>query len=103
MSNFSFNLSGWPAAALIAVIIFLVLLATNHVATAFAGLFLVATVFTFILLAENNFASGLIWFIFLTCLALFLILCLVYVQPEWQSPATSVSTTTIPPNKPLAK
>ena len=85
-SNFTFNLQGWPAAALIAVIVFLTLLATNHAETAFAGLSLVATVFVFILLARSGFTNGLLWFIFLTCLSLLLILCTVYVPSEWQSP-----------------
>jgi len=74
----------WSAWAIIGAIIFLGLLATQHAATAFAGLFFIGFIFIIVLLADSGFSSGFLWIVLGILFVLLLILGLVYVPAEWQ-------------------
>jgi membrane protein implicated in regulation of membrane protease activity len=91
MSNTSFP-NHWSSWAIIGAIIFLILLATHHTATAFAGLVFVGFIFVIVLLANANFSSQTLWIALAILVALLLILGLGYVPSEWK-PQQSVTAT----------
>jgi uncharacterized membrane protein len=94
MSNSNFQLpTHWSSWAIIGAIIFLILLATHHAATAFTGLFFIGFIFILVPLADSGFSSGFLWIVLLVLFALILILGLGYVPAEWQpQPATKTTT-----------
>jgi len=75
----------WSTWAIISAVLFLALLATDHPATAFTGLFFIVLIFIIKLLASSRYSSHALWIAFLIVLALVLILGLRYVPAEWQS------------------
>lgn len=74
----------WSTWAIIGAVVFLALLATNHVATAFTGLAFIGFIFILKLLAGSGFSSTTLWIVLLILVALLLILGLRYVPAEWQ-------------------
>jgi len=83
----------WVTWAIIGAIVFLVLLATHHAATAFTGLAFIGFVFIIKLLAESGFSSIALWIVLVILVALLLILGLVYVPAEWQPQQTLKAST----------
>lgn len=90
MSSPSFP-NHWSSWAIIGAIIFLILLATHHVATAWAGLAFVGIIFVLVMLANSSFSSGALWIALAVLVVLLLILCLGYVPAEWQSKQTTTT------------
>jgi hypothetical protein len=88
MSNINLP-SHWSAWAIIGAVIFLILLATEHAATAFAGLCFIGVIFIIVLLAGSSFSSGVLWIVLGILVALLLILGLVYVPAEWRPQPTA--------------
>jgi hypothetical protein len=83
----------WSSWAIIGAIVFLVLLATQHTATAFAGLTFIGIIFILVVLADSSFSSGFFWVVLIGLVVLLLILCLRYVPDEWKPQQTlAVST-----------
>lgn len=83
----------WSSWAIIGAIVFLILLATQHTATAFAGLTFIGIIFVLVVLADSGFSSGFLWIVLAILVVLALILGLRYVPDEWkpqQTPAESI-------------
>ena len=76
--------SHWSSWAIIGAIIFLILLATHHAATAFAGLGFIGFIFVLVLLANSSFSSQNLWVVLLILVVLLVILGLGYVPVEWK-------------------
>jgi uncharacterized membrane protein YjdF len=75
----------WIAWAIIGAAIFLALLATDHPATAFTGLFFVLFIFILKLLVDSRFSSRPLVFVAIFLFVLLAILGLKYVPAEWQA------------------
>ena len=84
MVNFNFNLpKGWLTSAIIGAVVFFVLLATHHPATAFSGFFFILFIYIFKLLVDSRFSSVPLVFVSIFLFVILLILGLGYVPAEW--------------------
>jgi hypothetical protein len=81
---------------LVAIAIFLILLATGHVATAVVFLFLGIAIICLVANTTASEPSSVVWWICAICFVLALILGITLVPSEWSTPKTQEAITGIP-------
>jgi len=86
--NFNINNINVPKSPifwiLVAIAVFLILLATGHVATAVVMFLLAVAIICFIVNISSSYPSNNVWTICIFCFVLALILGVLFVPDEWQ-------------------
>ena len=100
--NFGFNFEKLPESPifwiLVAIVLFVVLLASGHLATAVTFLFLAISIVTFVTNITRAKQNVALWWVCVICLVLALFVGLTFVYDEWQPPITQIPHT-LPPIK----